>query len=65
MPHWMIEEFEDTKWSCKSKQDRQHNGQNKKDKRTNKDLQKILYKAKDWITRTPLKLGVNSGSPEG
>jgi hypothetical protein len=29
----LIEEFEDTKWviwSCKSKKDRQHNGQNKK-----------------------------------
>jgi hypothetical protein len=28
----LIEEFEDTKWvilSCKSKKDRQHNGQNK------------------------------------
>ena len=38
------EEFEDTKWViriCKSKKNRQHNGQKKKDKRTNKNLQKI------------------------
>jgi hypothetical protein len=38
------EEFEDTKWVIrilKSKKNRQHNGQKKKDKRTNKNLQKI------------------------
>ena len=64
----LIEEFEDTKWviwSCKSKKDRQHNDQNKKDKRTNSDLQQIMHKTIDWITRTPQKTGVNSGSPEG
>jgi len=64
----LIEEFEDTKWviwSRKSKKDRQHNGQKKRDKRTNNDLQKILHKTKDWITQTPLKTGVNSGVPEG
>jgi hypothetical protein len=63
----LIEDFQDTKlviWSCKSK-DRQHNGQNKKDKRTNNDLQKIIHKTKDWITRTPLKTEVNSDAPEG
>ena len=50
-------EFEDTKSVvriCKSK-DRQHNGQKKKDKRTNNDLQNITYKTKDRVTRTPLK----------
>jgi hypothetical protein len=42
------EEFEDTKEViriCKSK-NRQHNGQKKKDKRTNNDLQNIHIKLK-------------------
>jgi hypothetical protein len=41
------EEFEDTKGVIRirnSKKDRQHNGQKKKDKRTNNDLQKIHIK---------------------
>jgi len=40
---WRLDEFEDTKGLIrirKSKKDRQHNGQKKKDKRTNNDLQK-------------------------
>ena len=52
------EEFEDAKGViriCKSK-DRQHNGQEKKDKRTNNDLQNITYKTKNRVTRTPLKI---------
>jgi hypothetical protein len=39
---FFIEEFEDTKGVIrirKSKKNRQHNGQNKKDKRTNNNLQ--------------------------
>jgi hypothetical protein len=43
------EEFEDTKGVIKihkSKKDRQHNGQLKKDKRTNNDLQNIHIKLK-------------------
>jgi hypothetical protein len=55
--HLLSEKFEDTKGiivSRKSK-DRQHNGQKKKDKRTNHDLQNITYKTKDRVTRTPLK----------
>jgi len=39
---WMKDEFEDTKGVIKirkSKKDRQHNGQKKKDNRTNYDLQ--------------------------
>jgi hypothetical protein len=43
------EEFEDTKRViriCKSKKDRQHNGQKKKDKRTNNDIQDIHIKLK-------------------
>ena len=62
------EEFEDSKGIIrirKSKNDRQHNGQKKKDKRTNNDLQIISHKTKDRVTRTPLKTGVNSGAPEG
>jgi len=34
--------------------DRQHNGQKKKDKRTNNDLQNNTDKIKDRVTRTPL-----------
>jgi hypothetical protein len=62
------EEFEDSKGIIrirKSKNNRQHNGQKKKDKRTNNDLQNISYKTKDRVTRIPLKTGVNSGAPEG
>ena len=31
--------------------DRQHNGQQKNDKRTNKSLQNIIHKTKDRVTR--------------
>jgi hypothetical protein len=44
-----VEEFEDTKEVIrirKLKKDRQHNGQKKKDKRTNNDLQNICIKLK-------------------
>ena len=47
-------EFEDTKEViriCKSKKDRQHNGQKKKDK---KRSTKHTNKTKDQVTRTPL-----------
>jgi hypothetical protein len=37
-----------------SKEDKQHNGQKKKNKRTNNDLQNT-DKTKDRVTRTPLK----------
>jgi hypothetical protein len=49
----------------KSKKDRQHNGQKKKDKMTNEDLQNTTQKTKNRATRTPKKPGVNSGAPEG
>ena len=45
----MQDEFEDTKGVIrirKSKKYRQHNGQNKKDKRTNNDLQNIARQQK-------------------
>ena len=45
----MEEEFEDTKRViriCISKKNRQHNGQKKKYKRINNDLQNILIKLK-------------------
>ena len=45
----------------KSKKNRQHNGQKKKDKQRSK---KHTHKTKDRETRTPVKPGVNSGSPE-
>jgi len=37
----------------------------RKYKRTNNDLQNITQKTKDRATRTPLRLGVNTGAPEG
>ena len=42
------EEFEDTKWviRIRKSKDRQHNGQTKKDKMTNNDLQNIHTKLK-------------------
>jgi len=58
-------EFEDTKGVIrirKSKKNRQHNGQTKKDKRRST---KHIHKTKDGVTRIPLKTGVNSGAPEG
>ena len=48
----------------KSKKDRQHNGQQKKEKRTNNDLQNIHYKTKDRVTQTLLNPQVNSCVPE-
>jgi hypothetical protein len=39
----------------KSKNDRKHDRQKKKDKRTNNDLQNITHKTKDRVTRVPLK----------
>jgi len=55
------EEFADTKRviRIRKSKDRQHNGQKKKNKRTNNDLQNI-HKTKERVTRTPLKSGFNS-----
>ena len=49
---------------CKTKKDRQHNGQEKKDKRRNNDT-RHTHKTKDQVTRTPLNTGVKSGAPDG
>ena len=43
----------------KSKMDRQHNGQAKKD-----NLQSITHTTKDLVTQTPLKPRVNTGAPK-
>ena len=43
--------------SRKSKKDRQHNDKNRKDKRTNNDLQNKRQKTKDGATPTPQKTG--------
>ena len=56
------EEFEDTKGAIrirKSKQNRQHNGQKKKDKGTNNDLKKHTHKTKNRVKRTPLSSVLN------
>ena len=54
-----LEEFEDTKGVIiiRKSKDRQHNGQQKKYKRTNNDRQSITHKTKDLVTQTPLKTG--------
>jgi hypothetical protein len=56
-PLWTFyrEQFEDTKGVIrrhKSKQDRQYNGQIKKNKKTNDDLQNTMQKITGWATRT-------------
>jgi hypothetical protein len=53
----ILEDFEDTKGVIrirKSKKYRQHNGQKKKDQQRST---KHTHKAKDRVTRTPLKTG--------
>ena len=62
------EEFEDTKGVIrirKSKKERQHNGQEKKDKCTNNDLQNITHKTKNPLIRTSLKSGGELGFSGG
>ena len=64
----IIEEFEDTKGVIKiriSKKVKQHNGQKKKIQTDKQRSTKHTHKTKDRVTRTPLKLGVNSGALEG
>jgi hypothetical protein len=46
-----------------SKKNRQHNGQKKKYKSTNNDLQNITHKTKDRVTRTSLKTEVELRCP--
>ena len=57
---YMLYKCEDTKGvigSRKSKKCRQHNGQKKKDKRTNNGLQNTTQKTKDRATHYPFTLG--------
>jgi hypothetical protein len=42
-------------------ENRHHNGQTKKDKGTNNDLQSITHKTKDRVTRVPLRKLLTSG----
>ena len=58
------EEFENTKGviRIRKSKDRQHNGQKKKDKRTNNDIQYTAHKTKNRVTRTPLKLRCSRSS---
>jgi len=61
----LYEKFEDNKEVIRiriSKNNRQHIGQQKKDKQRST---KHTYKTKDRVTRIPLKQGVNSGALEG
>jgi hypothetical protein len=53
----LVRKFEDTKRIIRSRKwkDRQHNGQKKKIKSTNNDLENIKQNTKDWATRNPLK----------
>ena len=58
MQYHIWEEFEDTKGviRIRKSKNRQHNGQKKKNKRTNNDLQIITHKIKDQVTRMPLNM---------
>jgi hypothetical protein len=56
----VYEEFEDTKGAIRiriSKKNRQHKGKKKKVQRDKQRSTKHTYKAKDRLTRTPLKTG--------
>jgi hypothetical protein len=62
------EEFEDTKGIIrirKSKKDRQHDGQKKKDKRTHNYLENIHITLKIELHESHKEPGMNSGAPEG
>ena len=50
--------------SIRKSKDRQHNGQKKKDNRTNNDLQNHTLKTKDRLKGTPPNTGVNPGATE-
>jgi hypothetical protein len=43
---------------------RKENSDHKSVKKTNNDLQNTTKNTIDWVTRNPLKIGVNSSSPE-
>ena len=54
----LTEDFEDTKGVItigKSKKNRKHNDEKKRDKKTNNDQQNITQKTKDRVTRNPVK----------
>jgi hypothetical protein len=53
------QQFADIKGLIRSRKSKKDNtlAENKKDKRTNNDLQNITQKTKDRATRTPLKIG--------
>ena len=53
----MQEEFKNTNGVIRThkSKDRQHNDQQKKEQRTNNDLQNTTNKSKDRVTRTPLR----------
>ena len=57
------EEIEDTKSAIRIRKSKKNRVA--KRKRTNNNLQNIHIKTKDRETRTTLKVGVNSGAPEG
>ena len=54
-----FERFEDTKEVIRNRnlKDRQHNGQTKRNKKTNNDLQNSTQKTQARVTRTQLKTG--------
>jgi hypothetical protein len=57
--HIKLEEFEDTKGIIiiRNSKQRQHNGQRKKNKRTNNDLQSITHKTKESSTNHEKNIG--------
>ena len=61
--YYLQEQFKGTKEVIRilKSNNRHHNGQKKKDKRTNNDLQSITHKTKDRVTRVPLRKLLTSG----
>jgi hypothetical protein len=57
------EKIEDTKGLIRSRNS--YKDRKCKGKQTNNGRNNTTHKLKDWATRTPLKQGMNSSSPEG
>ena len=61
----MTEAFEDTKGVIRIDEEQTMQWPKEKVQKDKQRSTKYTYKTNDRVTRTPLKSGVNSGSPEG
>jgi hypothetical protein len=58
---FVVANFIDTEVIHRKSKSRQHSGQNKKDQRTNNDLQNTTQKIKDRVALTPLEIRSQEG----